>query len=172
MKLHRRTALQLASLAWVSSFAPGLYAQANTSPLRLLVGYSPGGATDVIARLLGVHMRAASAAMATVENVPGASGRLALLALKRSKPTDHMAVLTPDFPLTLFPHLYRKLGYEPMADFVPVTTCGVSISRSALDRVYRPRSPRSPTTSAGARRIPLRRCTPHRHRALRPTSPA
>lgn len=126
MKLHRRAALQFASLGWVSSFAFGLYAQANMSPLRLLVGYSPGGATDVIARLLGVHMRAASAAMVTVENVPGASGRLALLALKRSKPTDHMAVLTPDFPLTLFPHLYRRLGYEPMADFVPVTTCGVS----------------------------------------------
>jgi tripartite-type tricarboxylate transporter receptor subunit TctC len=92
-------------------------------PLHIYVGYPPGGATDVIARLVSRQM---SDFDVVVENRAGASGRLALDAAARSSKDGSTVVVTPDFPLTVFPHLYRKLTYDPLKDFVPVAMCGVS----------------------------------------------
>jgi tripartite-type tricarboxylate transporter receptor subunit TctC len=51
---------------------------------------------------------------------------LALDAAARARGDTSVLVVTPDFPLTVFPHLYRKLSYDPLKDFVPVAMCGVS----------------------------------------------
>jgi tripartite-type tricarboxylate transporter receptor subunit TctC len=93
------------------------------NPLHVYVGYPPGGATDVIARLVGRQM---SGFDVVVENRAGAGGRLALDAVARAKNDGSTIVVTPDFPLTVYPYLYRKLTYDPVKDFVPVAMCGVS----------------------------------------------
>jgi tripartite-type tricarboxylate transporter receptor subunit TctC len=57
-----------------------------------------------------------------VDNRPGAGGRIALEALKAGEPDGSLVVLTPGDQVTLFPHVYQRLTYDALRDFVPVTT--------------------------------------------------
>ena len=57
-----------------------------------------------------------------VDNRPGAGGRIALETLKAGEPDGSILALTPGDQVTLFPHVYQKLNYDPLKDFVPVTT--------------------------------------------------
>lgn len=123
--LHRRALLGLAAGITLGHIGDAR-AQQSARDLRILVGYPPGGATDVVARLIAQHMREGRTGNIIVDNRAGASGRLALDAMRRAPNDGTTVVMTPDFPLTIFPHLYRKLGYAPLEDFVPVAMCGVS----------------------------------------------
>lgn len=96
-------------------------AQTLTQNARLLVGFPPGGSLDVVARLLVEHMRGYSPSI-IVDNRPGAGGRIALEALKAGEPDGSILALTPGDQLTLFPHVYQRLNYDALRDFVPVTT--------------------------------------------------
>jgi tripartite-type tricarboxylate transporter receptor subunit TctC len=87
----------------------------------MLVGFGAGGAIDVIARMLVEGMKGYSASF-IVDNRPGAGGRLALEALKNSSADGTVMVLTPASMITVFPHVYKTLGYDAFRDFIPVTT--------------------------------------------------
>jgi tripartite-type tricarboxylate transporter receptor subunit TctC len=87
----------------------------------MLVGFPPGGSLDVVARLLVDHMQGYASSI-IVDNRPGAGGRIALEALKAGEPDGSLLALTPGDQLTLFPHVYRRLSYDALKDFVPVTT--------------------------------------------------
>jgi tripartite-type tricarboxylate transporter receptor subunit TctC len=104
-----------------SAVAPCARAQAIRKAARVLVGFPPGGAPDIVARLLGEQMRDYASSI-IVDNHPGAGGRLALEALKHAEADGSVLGITPGDPLTLFPHVYRTLSYDPLRDFVPVTT--------------------------------------------------
>lgn len=96
-------------------------AQTLTRTARLLVGFPAGGSLDVLARLLAENLKGYAPSM-IVENRPGAGGRIALEALKIGEPNGSLLVLTPGDQVTLFPHVYQKLNYAPLKDFIPVTT--------------------------------------------------
>ena len=101
------------------------WAQTVSKPLRLLVGFPAGGSIDAVARLIVEHMKGYAPAM-IVDNRPGAGGRMALDALKASESDGSVALITPGDQLTLFPHIYSRLGYKPLEDFAPVSTvCSV-----------------------------------------------
>ena len=100
-------------------------AQTVSKPARLLVGFPAGGSIDAVARLVVEHMKGYAPSM-IVDNRPGAGGRMALDALKGSEPDGSVALITPGDQLTLFPHIYSRLGYKPLEDFAPVSTvCSV-----------------------------------------------
>lgn len=111
-------------------------AQAQTTigkPLRIVVGFPPGGSTDVIARLMADQLRGTYAPSVVVENRPGAAARLAVQAVKAGDADGSQVLITPVSIMTIYPHVYRKLGYDPLADFAPVSsvaavTFGLSIS--------------------------------------------
>jgi tripartite-type tricarboxylate transporter receptor subunit TctC len=88
---------------------------------RMLVGFGAGGAIDVIARMLVEGMKDYSASF-IVDNRPGAGGRLALGALKGSPADGSVMILTPASGVAVFPHVYKRLGYDAFRDFAPVTT--------------------------------------------------
>ena len=88
---------------------------------RMLVGFGPGGAIDVIARMLVEGMKGYSSSF-IVDNRPGAGGRLALGSLKGSAADGTVMILTPASSLAVFPHVYKTLGYDAFRDFAPVTT--------------------------------------------------
>jgi tripartite-type tricarboxylate transporter receptor subunit TctC len=96
-------------------------AQTLAKTARLLVGFPPGGSLDVVARLLVEHMKGYAASM-IVDNRPGAGGRIALEALKAGEPDGSLLALTPGDQVTLFPHVYQRLNYDALRDFVPITT--------------------------------------------------
>jgi tripartite-type tricarboxylate transporter receptor subunit TctC len=103
------------------SLAPQARAQVIAKSARILVGFPAGGSVDFVARLLVDQVKAYAPSM-IVDNSPGAGGRAALDALKTSASDGSVMILTPGDQITLFPHVYKKLGYDPLRDFIPVTT--------------------------------------------------
>ena len=100
--------------------------QFEDASVRIVVGFAAGGPTDVIARLIVEQLRTIYAPKAIVENKPGAAGRLAIDLVKKSPPDGTVFLLTPGSPLTIYPHVYKRLDYNPMQDLTPVTTVGVT----------------------------------------------
>jgi tripartite-type tricarboxylate transporter receptor subunit TctC len=97
-------------------------AQADKPPLRLLVGFPPGGSADTMARLLAERLPAHLGGQGVVvENKPGAAGRIAIDALKNSAPDGNTVIVMPSGPVVLFPHVYKKLNYDPVKDLAPIS---------------------------------------------------
>jgi tripartite-type tricarboxylate transporter receptor subunit TctC len=92
----------------------------DKQPLKILVGFPPGGSADVIARLIGDAMRDDFSSV-IVENRPGAAGRIALQQTKAAKPDGQTVVVLPSGPMVLFPHVYKKLDYDAVKDFTPIS---------------------------------------------------
>jgi len=95
--------------------------------LRLIVGFPAGGGTDIIARILAERMQLPFASAIIVENKPGAAARASVDFVKNAEPDGATLLFTPDFPITLYPHSFRKLSYDPLRDLVPVAPAARSM---------------------------------------------
>jgi tripartite-type tricarboxylate transporter receptor subunit TctC len=92
-------------------------ADAQTSRIvKLLVGFPPGQATDLIARILAEQLGPAIGANVIVENKPGQGGSLALAALARAAPDGNTLMLSALASLAANPHLYKSVGYDSLKD--------------------------------------------------------
>lgn len=121
----RRNALVVAAAGMTTAIlghAPRAWPQGTGKIARILVGFPPGGSVDVIARHLAERLRDSYAAAVIVENRPGAGGRIAAEALKHAEPDGYTILLTPNPMITLYPHIYRKLAYDPLRDFAAVSS--------------------------------------------------
>jgi tripartite-type tricarboxylate transporter receptor subunit TctC len=107
--------------------APDARAQAVKKPVHIIVGFPAGGGTDVTARVLAEALRGAYASTVLVENKPGASARIAVEYVKNAEPDGSVMLFTPDFPMTLYPHSFKSLSYEPLRDFTPVAPATTSM---------------------------------------------
>ena len=116
MAFHHHRWLALGLLACAATWAQ---AQDKT-PLRILVGFAPGGSADVLARLVAEGLREDFAPI-VVDNKPGAGGRIALNMVKTAKPDGQTVIVLPSGPMVLFPHVYKKLDYDAVKDFTPVS---------------------------------------------------
>jgi tripartite-type tricarboxylate transporter receptor subunit TctC len=90
-------------------------------PIRILVGFPPGQATDVIARLLAERLGENPGWPMLIENRPGQGGSLAAAAAAQSAPDGHTLLLTATAPLATNPNLYASVGYDSARDFAPIT---------------------------------------------------
>jgi tripartite-type tricarboxylate transporter receptor subunit TctC len=115
MALTRR----LIHAALLGAFALGAHAQDKT-PLKIVVGFPPGGSADTLARLIGESLRGQYDPV-VVENKPGAGGRIALQQVKRAAPDGQTVIVLPSGPMVLFPHVYKKLDYDAVTDFTPIS---------------------------------------------------
>ncbi len=88
-------------------------------PVRLLVGFPPGGAADILARIAGQQLSAAFGQQVVVDNRGGAGGVIATEIAARSVP-DGYTLLFTSIPHVINPHLYRKVGYDAVRDFAAV----------------------------------------------------
>lgn len=121
-RLTRRGLLALTGTACIAPAARlPARAQGAGNTTRILVGFPPGGSTDVVARLLLPELRPYSASI-IIENRPGAGGRVALEVLKGSPADGSVFIVSPLDVITLNPHVYKKLRYDSLTDFIPVTT--------------------------------------------------
>lgn len=96
-------------------------AQALPETARVLAGFPAGGTVDVAARRIADKLRDVAAKSVVVENRPGAGGQIALSALKAAAPDGLTLLVTPMGMLGVYPHTYRKLPYDPVADFTPIS---------------------------------------------------
>jgi tripartite-type tricarboxylate transporter receptor subunit TctC len=107
--------------AVAAAFVPtAVFAQERVRQLTVVVGFPPGGATDILARLVADGMRGTYAQTVVVDNKPGAAGRIAVEYVKNAKNDGSVLLFTPAFPMLISPHVYPKLGYDTLRDFVPV----------------------------------------------------
>ena len=128
MSIVRRTFLKSAlatPLVWSSAIAP-VRAEADypTRPIRLIVGFGPGGGTDILARLVGGKLSEILGQQLVVENKPGASARLAA-EYAANQPADGYTLLaSPVGPMSMAAAIYPDLKYDPIKSFVPLAMIG------------------------------------------------
>ena len=116
------TGLLLASAA-----AFGLVPQVATAegaypnrPVKIIIGFGPGSGTDILARMMAEELRVALGQPFIVDNRPGASAQIAATAVARSAPDGYTLFLTSNSSHSVNPHLFKKLPYDPIADFTPI----------------------------------------------------
>jgi len=99
-------------------------AQAQTypsKPVRLIVGFPPGGGNDIIARLVGAKLQDAWGQAVLTENKPGANAIIATELVAKSAPDGYMLLVGASGAMTFNPGLYAKLPYDSLRDFAPIT---------------------------------------------------
>lgn len=107
-------------LAGLVTFAAGLAQAQSAQPVRILVGFPPGGGTDAIARVLADKLKDQLGAPVLVDNRAGAGGQIAAQALKAAAPDGHTLFLSHDHSISILPLVTKNPGFEPAVDFVPV----------------------------------------------------
>jgi tripartite-type tricarboxylate transporter receptor subunit TctC len=121
--LTRRSLL----LALAAAVTPHALAQDIPTPITVVVGFPPGGATDLLARLIADGLRGAVASAVIVENKPGAGGRIAAEFVKNAKHDGSFLLFTPASPMLIYPHIYKSLPYDTLRDFAAVGIGGRSM---------------------------------------------
>jgi tripartite-type tricarboxylate transporter receptor subunit TctC len=124
---HLLAASAAGLLVSAAGFVPRASAQAVKRSVHIIVGFPAGGGTDVIARILADRLRGPYAATVLVENKPGAAARLAVEYVKNADPDGSVMLFTPDFPITVYPHSFRSLNYDPLQDFTAVSPAARSM---------------------------------------------
>jgi tripartite-type tricarboxylate transporter receptor subunit TctC len=128
--LSRRTLLQSTSAsAFLASLGASLgtsaFAQNQIETLKIVTGFAAGGTSDTLCRRVATRMAPDYAKTAVVENKTGAGGQIAVTTVKGAAPDGATMLQTPTSILTIYPHIYKKLPYDPIADLTPVSVACV-----------------------------------------------
>lgn len=115
-----RLVRQVAALLCAAALALPAAAADSGRTVRVLVGFPPGGGTDVIARLLADKLKDELRAHVVVDNKPGAGGQIAAQALKQAEPDGTTWFISHDHTISIVPLVLKNPGFDPARDFVPV----------------------------------------------------
>ncbi len=129
--LNRRSTLRSVLAAGVLALCSGL-AAAQAKPIKILVGFPPGGGTDAVARILADKLKDALGTPVIVENKPGAGGQLAAQALKAGPADGTVLFLSHDHTISILPQVVKSPGFDPEKDFVPVVGFASFVNAMAL----------------------------------------
>jgi tripartite-type tricarboxylate transporter receptor subunit TctC len=95
-------------------------------PIKILVGFAPGGGTDVAARIVALKLTEVLGQSVLVENRAGASGMIAAEAVSKSPPDGYTLMMGTQTTLAVAPNLYRKFALDPAKEFAGVSMAGIS----------------------------------------------
>lgn len=104
-------------------------ANAQTFPaksVRVVVGFAPGGTTDLLARILAQNLADTWKQTVLVDNRGGAAGTIGAELVAKAAPDGHTLLVSPQSSIAIAPAMYAKLGYDPLRDFEPVVEAGYS----------------------------------------------
>jgi tripartite-type tricarboxylate transporter receptor subunit TctC len=104
-------------IAAISGFAAEIY---PNRPIRILVGQSAGGATDIVARGLGQKLNEALGQPVVIDNRGGAAGSIAAALVAKASPDGYTVLIVPG-SFTINPSLYKDLPFDPQKDLAAVT---------------------------------------------------
>lgn len=109
------------------------------APIRLVIGFPPGGALDSLARSLAEDLRTTLKEPVLVENRPGASTRISIEAVKAARPDGRTILLGSTPPFVLFPMTYARLNYDVDKDFIPVAHLAIvpSVLSAGADQPFK-----------------------------------
>ena len=89
-------------------------------PVKIIIGFGPGSGTDILARMIAEELRVTLGQPFIVDNRPGASAQIAASAVAKSTADGYTLFLTSNSSHSVNPHMFKKLPYDPIADFTPV----------------------------------------------------
>lgn len=95
-----------------------------SQPVRILVSFPPGGASDMVARLLAQHLSQRLGQPFVIENRPGAAGTIAATALQQARSDGHTLMLSNLTPFNIAPSLLADVSYDPVDDFTHISYIG------------------------------------------------
>ena len=121
MNLLARLALLLPAAVLAAAAAPALAQPYPSKPIRLIVPYAAGGGTDFFARTVGGKLGEDLGQTVIVDNKPGAATIIGAEAAAKSPPDGYTVLLADSTTLAVNPSLYKKLPYDPVKDFAPVS---------------------------------------------------
>ena len=125
MTLSRRQFIQSSGAsALLAGIGRQAWAQALDSA-KIIAGFAPGGTADTVSRRVADKLHPGYAKSAVVENKTGAGGQIAIQFVKTAAPDGATVLLTPMSMLGIYPHTYKKLPYDPVADLTPVSAAAV-----------------------------------------------
>src|SRR5215831_18356271 len=93
-------------------------------PIKIIVSTSPGGATDIMARILGHHITTKTGQPHVIDNRAGASGNLAMEAVAKAAPDGYTLGFANTGNITINPYLFKSMSFDPLNDLVPVGPVG------------------------------------------------
>ncbi|MEA3394297.1 MAG: Bug family tripartite tricarboxylate transporter substrate binding protein [Pseudomonadota bacterium] len=122
MSISRRQVIQsVGASALLASVGQQVMAQAQIENLKIVTGFAAGGTSDTTCRRVATKLGGTFAKTATVENKTGAGGQIAIQYVK-GQPADGSTMLqSPTSMFTIYPHIYKKLPYDPVNDVTPVS---------------------------------------------------
>ena len=124
-RFSRRRALVMAAATAPALLGAPARAQAwPARPIRLVVPYAPGGATDIIGRAMAAELSRLLGQPVNVDNRPGAGGNIGSEFVARSAPDGYTLVVSPSSLHGITPFLYSKLTYDPNKDLAPIIVMG------------------------------------------------
>src|SRR6266403_739745 len=121
MKSAIRTAV-LAIMAFLATGVADAQAPFPSRPIRVLVTIPPGGAPGISARLVAHYLQETRGWSVVIENRPGANGNIASDAVAKSAPDGYTLLVHADSGITINPHVYPRLTFDPLKDLLPVAS--------------------------------------------------
>ncbi len=115
--IHRRRALSALAVGAAATVLPAF---AQTTPIKILVGFPAGGSADATARLIADKMSSSMGAAVIVENRPGAGGRIAAQAVKDAAPDGNLLMLVPLAVMVVQPVVFKSIKYDTTKDFTAI----------------------------------------------------
>jgi tripartite-type tricarboxylate transporter receptor subunit TctC len=121
MRATVRLAASLLCLVAALVSATGAAQGYPTRPIRFIAPFPPGGSSDVLCRLLGQKLTERLGQPVAVENRPGAGGNIGHEFAAKQAPDGYTILISSSSTLATNPHLYKHLGFDPIADFAPIS---------------------------------------------------
>ena len=110
-----------AGITATQTLAQGTAADYPQRPIRVLVGFPPGGATDILARIMAGHLAPSWGQQVVVDNRGGAAGTLAASIAAKATPDGYTLMMVPSGPFTISVSTYEKLPYDAVKDFAAIS---------------------------------------------------
>ncbi|MDP9912393.1 tripartite-type tricarboxylate transporter receptor subunit TctC [Variovorax boronicumulans] len=132
MITRRQLVATTAASAAAATFAPLQVWGQRLKTTKIVVGFAPGGTTDLVSRRVADKFGGSFAETAIVDNRSGAGGQIACVTVKNAAPDGQTLLCTPYSCMVIYPFVYKKLGYDPVADFAPVGIAATTTQAMAV----------------------------------------
>src|SRR5213593_4925936 len=120
----RKARANIWALVLLCSLAAAWAQTYPAKPIRIVVGFPPGGGNDIIARMVGAKMQEAWGQPVVIDNKPGANSIIAAEFVAKSAPDGYTLLVNATGGMSVNPVLYAKLPYDSLRDFVPISMVG------------------------------------------------
>ena len=135
-----RTLGSVLALAVLMLVVPATAQDYPSRPVTIVVGYTPGATSDLVARTIGERLNAAWGQSVIVDNRSGVSGNIAAGYVARAPPDGYTLMVGTDAMMTTNIYLYKNAPFDPVKDFAPVIYAGANIICLAVNPSF-PHSP-------------------------------